>query len=63
MYVEYTLVYVLHSTNVSMVCTLVLICKHCVAFDACTSQVAMDAQFMQSDPHTLLYRFHHSQLS
>ena len=38
-------------------------CKHCVAFDACTSQVAMDAPLMQSDPHTLLYRFQSSQLS
>ena len=32
----YYIVYVLPETHVRMVCTFVLICKHCVAFDACT---------------------------
>ena len=59
----YCKVYVLPQTRVCMVCTYVLICKHHVAFDACTSQVAMDAELMQPDLHTMLYCFHNLQLS
>ena len=53
----------LPKTHVYSVCTQVLLCKDCVAFDACKCQIAMDAQLMQPDLHTLLFCFQYSQLS